>query len=274
MIYGWKELLAVLPQWLGQELERRDLSDLREIRLRTGEVPLLHTGTKDITIHRHVKGEDIHFCVNMATKYSPWVAETIREGYITAPGGHRIGICGEAVGYEDGMRGLKNIRSICIRVAGDYPGIATRLRDLSGSILIIGKPGSGKTTLLRDLVRQLSDKENVGVVDQRGELFPNCFRAGQRTDILTGCPKDRAIDILLRTMGPDTIAMDEITKESDCDALRNAAWCGVRLVATAHASSVEDLSRRRVYKPVLRDGIFETLVVLNHDKSWRTERVG
>jgi stage III sporulation protein AA len=249
------------------------MAGLQEIRLRTGESVQIIADRRNVVLPMRAKAEDIHYCVNMATKYSPWAAESMKEGFISAPGGHRIGICGEAVSQSEQLRGVKNIRSICIRVAGDYPGIASKLRDVQGHILIIGSPGSGKTTLLRDLIRQLSEKENIGVVDQRGELFPACFRTGPRTDILTGCRKDMAIDMLLRTMSPDSIAMDEITKDSDCIALRKAAWCGVRLIATAHAADAEELHRRLLYKAMMRDGIFDTLIVLNKDKTWHTVRI-
>ena len=273
MVYGWNELLSVLPFWLRQELNSLDRENLREIRLRSGQQPLILSGERHLALKRCIEPEDIQFCVNTATKYSPWAADTIQDGYISAPGGHRIGLCGEAIGYGQDMRGLKNIRSVCIRIAGDFPGIASGLKDRKGSILILGRPGSGKTTLLRDLVRQLSTKENVCVIDQRGELFPPCFCSGVRTDILTGCSKEKAIDILLRTMSPDTIAMDEITKDSDCEAMQHAAWCGVRLIATAHAADGADLRKRSVYKSLIRDGIFDTLVVMNPDKTWRAERM-
>jgi stage III sporulation protein AA len=79
--------------------------------------------------------------------------------------------------------------------------------------------------------------------------------------------------MLLRTMAPDTIAMDEITRESDCEALKRAAWCGVRLIATAHAADAVELHRRSVYAPLLQCGIFSHLVLLQKDKSFRTERL-
>ena len=45
----------------------------------------------------------------------------------------------------------------------------------SGSLLLLGPPGSGKTTLLRDLIRRISRKKMVSVVDERRELFPEGF---------------------------------------------------------------------------------------------------
>ena len=273
LICGWKELLSILPSWLVKEVDKHKNAGLQELRLRCNQPPQLTILGKSYFLSRKISREDLNFCVNTATKYSPWAATTITEGFITAPGGHRIGVCGEAVTQGGQVRGMRNICSLCIRVAGDFPGIAAPIADIKGSILIIGSPGSGKTTLLRDLVRQLSAKENVCVVDQRAELFPACLQAGRCMDVLTGCDKDKSIDILLRTMGPDTIAMDEITRQSDCDALLKAAWCGVRLIATAHAANEDELHRRTVYKPILQSRIFDVLVILQRDKSFRTERM-
>jgi stage III sporulation protein AA len=172
------------------------------------------------------------------------------------------------------MSGIRSVRSLCIRIARDIPGIARKYGSYKGSILIIGPPGSGKTTLLRDLVRQLSLRETVAVVDERRELFPDgCFDCGKALDVLSGCRKVDGIDMLLRTMGPETIALDEITAEEDCDALLRAGWCGVRLVATAHASSTADLHSRNLYKPLIKHKLFEHILVLRRDKTLHEERM-
>jgi len=224
--------------------------------------------------------DDLSFVINMASRYSPWAASTIRRGYITASGGHRIGLCGDAVIQNGEMSGIRNPVSLCMRVARDFPGIARDALKFSNSVLIVGKPGSGKTTLLRDLIRQRSDNQtgSIAVVDERGELFPSadhtfCFPIGKRTDVLTGCGKEQGIESLLRTMGPACIAVDEITAESDCRALMNAGWSGVSLLATAHAESIRDLHARPIYRPIVNSGLFDTLIVMQPDKSWRAERV-
>lgn len=273
MISGWTELLKVLPRTYAQEMEGFYAAQPQELRMRLDRPPILVTASGERVLKGTVTADDLAYCVNAATKYSPWSASTLAEGFVTAPGGHRIGICGEAVGYGDSFKGIRSYHSVCIRIAADHKGIAGPLSKLPGNILIIGPPGSGKTTLLRDLIREISKKENIAVIDQRWELFPGCFDPGQRTDILFGCQKDRAVDMLLRTMSPSSIAMDEITKSSDCDALIKAAWCGVRLIATAHAADATQLRRRGVYMPLLESGIFSHLVVLQKDKSFRTERL-
>ena len=90
---------------------------------------------------------------------------------------------------------------------------------------------------------------------------------------MVGCGKKEGLDIVLRTMGPETIAVDEITSEADCRGLLHAAWCGVSLIATAHAASKTDLYSRSVYRPLLDARIFDMLVILQKDKSWRVERM-
>lgn len=270
---AWKELLAILPEKIRHQLNDEHSHNLLELRLRLHAPPELVTDSGICWLKGEIKHSDLDFCVNTASRYSPWAASTIGQSYLTAPGGHRIGICGETVVKHGYMEGIRQISSLCIRVARDIPGISRDLAEVAGSILILGAPGWGKTTLLRDLVRYRSDEgEYISVVDERGELFPPGFPRGKHTDILTGCPKGQGIERLLRVMGPECIALDEITAAEDCTALLQAAWCGVDLLATAHAASWNDFANRTIYRPLLDTGIFSTYVILHQDKSWHVER--
>ena len=272
---AWNELLAILPLWMRQQVDELGRHSLLELRLRVGSPPELKRKDASLHLKRNITEEDLRYTVNTASKYSPWATATVAEGYITAAGGHRIGLCGEAVVQAGCMTGIRRVDSLCIRVARDFPGIADGLKSFSGSVLIIGRPGAGKTTLLRDLIRLRGQRETVAVVDERGELFPilGKFIRGGKIDILTGCTKKQGVETLLRVMGPDTIAVDEITSAEDCEALIRTGWCGVSLLATAHAVSVSDIKKRPVYQPLMRSGLFETAVILQPDKSWRLERM-
>lgn len=269
---AWRELLSLIPQDLRGEVDRLGKDTLQELRLRIGKPAELITAQGVCYLPGRVTEADIRFTVNVASRYSPWATETAAKGYITAPGGHRIGVCGNVTVDRGTVTGMQSITSLNIRVARDIDNVGDRLMP-RGNTLILGPPGSGKTTLLRSLARIVAQRETVAVVDERGELFPDHFEQGRRMDVLSGCAKGQGIDMVLRSMGPQWIAVDEITAQEDCDALKKALWCGVKLMATAHASTPEDLHRRSVYKPLAEWGIFDTLVVMRPDKTWYTERM-
>lgn len=270
MTCAWDALLQILPPWLRGDVSARN--NLQELRLRRDQPPELVCMGDIQCLRRKVTEADLSGCIQAASRYSPWASDTVDQGYITAPGGHRLGICGTAV-YKNGMfSGIREVSSLCIRVARDFPGIACAA-PMRGSVLILGAPGWGKTTLLRDYIRHRAERETVAVVDERGELFPQEFRRGKRMDVLTGSRKADGIGRMLRSMSAQCIAVDEITSAEDCEALCQAFGCGVRLIATAHAGSLEEFYTRPTYQPLIRLQLFDSCLILAQDKSFRMERM-
>ena len=183
----YREACGLLPE----ELRRQALAlpeawqgSIEELRLRVGR-PLAVTLPEGETplAGSPVTGEDLERVVDRATAHSPYVAEeTIRQGFVTAAGGFRVGLCGTALPENGSNRGLRDLTSLAIRIPRACPGAAEPLLGelLQGnrvlSTLILSPPGGGKTTLLRDLVRLLSAGEGdrrslrVALVDERGEL--------------------------------------------------------------------------------------------------------
>lgn len=202
--------------------------------------------------------------------------EDLWQGYLTTKHGHRLGICGQAPGGD--VRLLRGLSSVNIRIARPFTGLGTDLELCSQgrfrNTLILSPPGVGKTTLLRDLCRRLSQRFRIAVADERYEIAA-CMDGAPRfavgnCDVLSGGRKQDSVPLLLRTMSPQIIAVDEITQMSDCRLVIDCVGCGCGLLATAHGAGAEDLRRRPVYQSILQAGVFEQVVTIRRNGSGRT----
>ena len=241
-------------------------AEAREIRLYPGRPVTVCCGEKTILGNRALTPAEVTQAAQALSRHALAARrEETARGFLPLPGGHRLGICGIM-----GADGLREITSLCLRPAREIRGAAAGVYPLlrDKSVLIVGPPGSGKTTLLRDLVRLLSlDGLPVGVADERGEIAA-CrdgapqLDVGPMTDVVTGLPRRQAFSLLIRAMSPRVIAADEMDGREDAAAVREAARCGVRVVATAHGASLADIRRRPGLGALLRAGVFERAAVL------------
>lgn len=265
-----------LPRRIREKVTEKELESVQEIRLRCGQPVLLRKEGRQIHLMgERVSAAELRETVSLLSAYSLYAfEEEMRQGYLTLEGGHRVGFCGKTVMENGEIRTLKQINALNIRIAREQKGWGEAfLPDLMEGerfchTLIVSPPGCGKTTLLRDIVRCLSERTlMVGVVDERGEIAPlrdgvPQMDVGQCTDVLEGCPKAKGMILLLRSMSPDVIAVDELGRQEDVDAVQEVLHCGVKLIATAHGYDFEDIQNR--LRPLVQGGIFERYVFLSN----------
>lgn len=277
----------------GQVIE--NAKEIREIRLRIRQPVLVRWGGRDCFVdelghftdraeeaHRMSQQEMDDFFMHICHG-SPYAFEDmVRQGFLTVPGGHRIGLTGQVVqGENGGIQTIKHLYYANIRIAHEIHGIADEILpqlypggDLQNT-LIVSPPGKGKTTMLRELIRSVSEGNpydrgrNVGVVDERSELAGSYLGKPQndlgcRTDVLDACPKAQGMFLLLRSMAPEVLAVDELGNRGDVEALRAAAVCGTKVIATVHGIDLEDVARR--FPELLRDKLFECFVLFREQE--------
>ena len=284
-------LIAVFPTSIRPRMRKINWDGLEEIRIRIGwPVELIYgnhnewLGNYDSMIDRQCLDE----MLNYITGYSLYaLEEEIKQGYITLSGGHRIGITGHAT-YDHGssvndlqITNIIEIGGLNIRIAHERKGCAEQiipfLRNGKGiyNTVFFAAPGVGKTTCLRDVIRILSngDAKHAGmkicVVDERSEIAA-CIEGkpqndlGKRTDVLDACPKGLGMQMVLRSMSPEIIAVDELGKEEEFALLEQMRCSGVKILGTMHAGDMEQLMRN----PLIRkstdayDTIIERFVEL------------
>lgn len=274
-----RQVLEICPQEIVRAvtvLPTKEASQIEEIRIRCGQFPsYLRNEQERRLLNIRSSAALVQDVIDRASGHSLYaVQEMLKNGFITICGGHRLGICGRGVYKEGALFSLRDISSVNIRVAREIRGVADKAANFlwthPRSTLILAPPGRGKTTLLRDLIRQLSERFywRISVADERMEIAA-CLGAvpqlalGSCTDILSAVKKAQAIEMLLRSMNPQWIALDEITAQEDVESICRASYCGVRFLATAHAACVAELYDRPIYRKLVNSKVFSNVILID-----------
>ncbi|GAB7386819.1 stage III sporulation protein AA [Bacillaceae bacterium] len=291
-----QEVLAVLPGTIREIVKKLPpavLQSLEEIRIRQGRPVEVVAAQKsyfltprgEMTTKEEkavlAQADDCRKLLNLISNHSVYaMEEEMRRGYVTITGGHRVGIAGKVVTERGCVKHIRDVTSFNLRVAREKKGVSKSLLPFlleKGNVLntlIISPPQCGKTTLLRDLARVISSGtpllggKKVGIVDERSEIA-GCVAGvpqkdvGPRTDVLDACPKAEGIMMLIRSMSPEVIVVDEIGRPEDGAALQEALHAGVSVVTSAHGADISDAARRPTLSRIIQEGVFSRYVVLS-----------
>lgn len=289
-----EDILHILPIRIRCMVEKLglDYAKLWEIRLRVNSPFILRYEDAEIYVSSQgqrvdnmkqayiVTARDVNDTLECVCNHSLYAYEDeIRQGFVTVCGGHRVGVAGKIILDGTRIKCIRHISFLNIRVAHEIKGCCEPVLPYiyaDGrllSTLIVSAPCHGKTTLLRDMIRVVSDRgTTVGVVDERSEIAA-CYKGvpqndvGVRTDVLDCCPKAAGMMMLVRTMAPELIAVDEIGGPSDVDAIFGVVNCGCRLLATAHGYSIDDVRERAGIRRLVENRIFDRYVVLGGERA-------
>lgn len=265
-------VLQQMPSW-GRSIE--------EIRIRISRSLEVIVDGKARLLPYEVTKEDGVYLLNKLSHYSIYaVEEELRRGFMTIEGGHRVGLAGKVVTEGGKVKAIRDVASFNIRIAKEQIGIADPLIPYVYDgrwrhTMIIGSPQTGKTTLLRDAARLISSgtgripAQKVAIVDERSEIagcvkgIPQ-FSFGPRLDVLDACPKAEGMMMMIRSMSPDVMIVDEIGREEDSEAVLEAANAGVSIWTTVHGRTVRDVWQRPTLRPVMEQRVFERFIELTN----------
>ncbi len=213
--------------------------------------------------------ETLEAIINRMCKGSIYANQyTLKAGYLTLPGGNRVGVTGTCVLKDGKIEYMRNITAINIRISREIIGAADNvMKYIQNShriynTLIVSPPGAGKTTLLRDIARQLGNSYRIGIVDERGEICIN-NNMGDFSFVLDECEKSEGIVMLLRSMSPQIILTDEIGSDNDEKVIKRLLNAGVKTICTAHGYDERDIMRRKSFKSLINEKAFERIIILS-----------
>lgn len=280
------EITEMLPETIRKHvlnLPREALEKMEEIRIRILKRVEIVVAGDPLFLPCEATYQDGITLLNELSQYSIYtLEEELKRGFITIQGGHRVGLSGRVITENGAVKAIRNVTSFNIRVAKQKKGIAEPFissiyHKAWMNTMIIGPPQTGKTTLLRDFARVMSTgignipSVKVGIVDERSEIA-GCINGipqhefGERVDVLDACPKAEGMMMMIRSMSPDVLVVDEAGRMEDTEAILEAVHAGVGLFISVHGYSLDDVISRPSIRPLVEHGIFRRYIELSRTR--------
>lgn len=272
-------LLEYFPNRIGQVIKDNlnidDYNLLEEVRIRVSKPIILKLGNENKVLNYKITTQDILEIMERITENSMYsYQKQICSGYVTLKGGHRVGITGNVVMEDNKVININYIYSLNFRISRQIIGVSKKIikeiidEDKIYNTLIISPPGAGKTTILRDLIRNISARKTIGVVDERGEIAAMYKNEpqndmGLKVDILSNVSKALGMRMLVRSMAPDIICADEIGTKEDVEAIKYGITSGVKGIFTAHGDNIDNIKQSPILKELLELKIIDKIIILD-----------
>ena len=288
-------ILKCLPTQLAKLILEHNIQKLEEIRIRVNKPVILKLGQVEIVLNYTITTNEIigilqNICNNSIYTYQ----NQICNGFITLPGGNRVGIAGNVVIKDGQVSNISYIYSLNFRISHQINGASDNIlkyvldteNNTIFNTLIVSPPGAGKTTMIRDLAKRISNGINeinfrgldVSIIDERGEIAAmtkgiTFNDVGIRTDVLDNVPKSIGIRMAVRSMAPKVIIADEIGNKDDVNIINYAICSGVKCIFTAHGSNMEDLLKNNEINKIINLQLFSKIIFLDEKQKGKIKNV-
>lgn len=288
-------ILKCLPTQLAKLILEHNIQKLEEIRIRANKPVILKLRQVEIVLNYTITTNEIigilqSICNNSIYTYQ----NQICNGFITLPGGNRVGIAGNVVIKDGQVSNISYIYSLNFRISHQINGASDNIlkyvldteNNTIFNTLIVSPPGAGKTTIIRDLAKRISNGINeinfrgldVSIIDERGEIAAMTkgiiFNdVGIRTDVLDNVPKSIGIRMAVRSMAPKVIIADEIGNKDDVNIINYAICSGVKCIFTAHGSDMEDLLKNNEINKIINLQLFSKIIFLDEKQKGKIKNV-
>ena len=73
--------------------------------------------------------------------------------------------------------------------------------------------------------------------------------------------------MLIRSMAPEVVAVDELGTTEDVEAIKFAMHCGAKMLVTVHGESFGEIQKKPLFEQIIRERYFERYVLIRNGRN-------